>query len=102
MDIKPIKTDADYRAALEDIEILMAAEPDSSEGEKLEVLATQRSLHKKKVHRATFYPYNSSGEQRCDAIEKKRLSLQLAVHPKTEQLPAAIAFQLTSASRLAL
>jgi hypothetical protein len=48
MDIKPIKTDADYRAALEEIETLMAAEPDSSEGEKPEVLATPRSLHKKR------------------------------------------------------
>ncbi len=40
MDIKPIKTDADYRAALEEIETLMTAEPDSSEGEKLDVLVT--------------------------------------------------------------
>jgi len=40
MDIKPIKTDADYRAALEEIETLMMAEPDSSEGEKLDVLVT--------------------------------------------------------------
>ena len=40
MDIKPIKTDADYRAALEEIETLMMAAPDSSEGEKLDVLVT--------------------------------------------------------------
>ena len=40
MDIKPIKTDADYHAALEEIETLMMAEPDSSEGEKLDVLVT--------------------------------------------------------------
>ena len=40
MDIKPIKTDADYRAALEEIETLMMAELDSSEGEKLDVLVT--------------------------------------------------------------
>ena len=40
MDIKPIKTDADYRAALRDIETLMTVEPDSSEGEKLDVLVT--------------------------------------------------------------
>ena len=40
MDIKPIKTDADYRAALREIETLMMSEPDSSEGEKLDVLVT--------------------------------------------------------------
>lgn len=40
MDIKPIKTDADYQAALKEIESLMMAEPDSPEGEKLDVLVT--------------------------------------------------------------
>lgn len=32
MDIKPIKTDADYRAALIEIESLMMTEPDTPEG----------------------------------------------------------------------
>jgi len=40
MDIKPIKTDADYRAALKEIETLMMAAPDTPEGEKLDVLVT--------------------------------------------------------------
>lgn len=40
MDIKPIKTDDDYRAALKEIETLMTAAPDSPEGEKLDVLVT--------------------------------------------------------------
>lgn len=40
MDIKPIKTDADYRAALKDIESLMTAGVDTPEGEKLDVMAT--------------------------------------------------------------
>jgi HTH-type transcriptional regulator/antitoxin HigA len=40
MDIRPIKTDADYRAALNDIENLMMAEPDTVEGEKLYILVT--------------------------------------------------------------
>lgn len=40
MDIKPIKTDADYQAALKEIESLMMAEADSPEGEKLDVLVT--------------------------------------------------------------
>lgn len=40
MDIKPIKTDADYRAALNEVESLMIAGPDTPEGEKLDVMIT--------------------------------------------------------------
>lgn len=40
MDIKPIRTDADYRVALKEIENLMMVEFDSPEGEKLDVLVT--------------------------------------------------------------
>lgn len=40
MEIKPIKTDADYRVALQEIEMLMMAEPDSPQGERLDVLVT--------------------------------------------------------------
>ena len=32
MEIKPIKTDADYHAVLQEIESLMMAEPDSPQG----------------------------------------------------------------------
>ena len=44
MDIKPIKTDGDYRAALKEIESLMMAGSDTPEGEKLDVLVTRRIL----------------------------------------------------------
>lgn len=40
MDIKPIKTDADYRATLIEIEALMAAGLDTPEGERLDLLVT--------------------------------------------------------------
>ena len=40
MDIKPIKTKADHRTALCEIELLMMAEPNTPEGEKLDVLVT--------------------------------------------------------------
>ena len=40
MNIKPIKSKTDYHAALKEIESLMMAEPDSPEGEKLDVLVT--------------------------------------------------------------
>lgn len=40
MDIKPIRTDDDYRAALREVESLMLAEFGSPEGDRLDVLAT--------------------------------------------------------------
>jgi HTH-type transcriptional regulator/antitoxin HigA len=40
MDIHPIKTEADYQAALEEIQSLFDASPNTPEGDRLEVLAT--------------------------------------------------------------
>jgi HTH-type transcriptional regulator/antitoxin HigA len=40
MEIKPIRTEEDYQAALEEIERLMDAQPDTPEGDRLDVLAT--------------------------------------------------------------
>lgn len=40
MNIRPIKTKADYRAALKEVEALMAAERGTPEGERLDVLVT--------------------------------------------------------------
>ena len=40
INIKPIRTEADYRATLREIETLMDAELDSPEGERLDVLTT--------------------------------------------------------------
>ena len=40
MDIKPIRTEADYERALKEIEKLFEAEPDTPEGDRLEVLST--------------------------------------------------------------
>ena len=40
MDIRPIKNDADYRAALKEIESLMTATPDTPDGERLDVMVT--------------------------------------------------------------
>ena len=48
MDIKPIKTDADYRAALKEIESLMDAAADTPEGERLDVLVTLVEAYEKK------------------------------------------------------
>jgi len=40
MEIRPVRTKADYRAALKEIEALMAAERDTPECERLDVLVT--------------------------------------------------------------
>lgn len=40
MDIKPIHTEADYRATLGEIETLMTAKADTPEGDRLDVLVT--------------------------------------------------------------
>lgn len=40
MEIKPIRTKADYRSALKEIGMLMTARPGSREGERLDVLVT--------------------------------------------------------------
>ena len=40
MDVRPIKTEEDYRATLGEIESLMSAATDSPEGERLDVLVT--------------------------------------------------------------
>jgi len=40
MDIRPIKTETDYKAALHEIERLMHAELDTPEGDRLDILVT--------------------------------------------------------------
>lgn len=40
MEIRPIKTEVDYEATLKEIEGLMSAEPDSPQGDRLDVLVT--------------------------------------------------------------
>lgn len=48
MDIRPIKTPADYKAALKIVESLMDARADSPEGDRLDVLATLIEAYERK------------------------------------------------------
>jgi len=48
MNIKPIKTETDYRSALVEIEALMMSELDTPEGERLDVLATLVESYERK------------------------------------------------------
>jgi HTH-type transcriptional regulator/antitoxin HigA len=50
VDIKPIKTEADYGVALEETEEPSDAEPDTLEGDRLEVLATLVEAYEAKRH----------------------------------------------------
>jgi HTH-type transcriptional regulator/antitoxin HigA len=48
MDIKPIRTEADYQAALHEVDLLMTAEFGAPEGDRLDVLATLVEAYKTK------------------------------------------------------
>ena len=50
MDIKPIKSEADYEAALIQIDRLMDAEPGTPDGDRLDVLATLVEAWEEKHH----------------------------------------------------
>ena len=51
IDIKPIKTEADYETALKEIDRLMDAKPDTREGDRLDVLTTLVEAWEQKHHR---------------------------------------------------
>ena len=70
--IKPIKTDNDYKAALKAIDELMNAEPDTKEGDALDVLVTLAEAYEAKhfpidapdpVEAIKFYMEQSGLEQ---------------------------------------
>ncbi len=50
MNVKPIKTEADYKAALKEIDKLMDAEPDTPAGDRLDVLTTLAEAYEAKNH----------------------------------------------------
>lgn len=53
MDIRPIKTDADYQATMKEIEGLMSAEVGSAAGDRLDVLVTLVEAYERQ-----HYPIN--------------------------------------------
>jgi HTH-type transcriptional regulator / antitoxin HigA len=50
MEIRPIKSESDYRAALSEVERLWDAEPDTLEGDRVEVLSTLIEAYEEKHH----------------------------------------------------
>ena len=76
MNIKPIKTEADYSVALQTVEKLMDAKPDTPEGDKLDVLVTLIEVYEEKHHpilppepvEAIIHQMESQGLTRKDLI----------------------------------
>lgn len=54
MDIRPVKTEADYQATLKEIESLMSAETGSEEGDRLDVLVTLVEAYERQHYPVDF------------------------------------------------
>jgi HTH-type transcriptional regulator / antitoxin HigA len=54
MEIRPIKTEADYKATLKEIEVLMSAEAGSPEGDRLDVLVTLVEAYERRHYPMDF------------------------------------------------
>jgi HTH-type transcriptional regulator/antitoxin HigA len=98
MDIRPIKTEADYEAALTEIERLMDAEANTAEGDRLEVLATLVEAYER-VHCSIDDPDPIAAiEHRLEALGLSRQDLEpllggrsLAAKMLTRQRPLSLA-----------
>lgn len=99
MNIKPIKTSADYEAALKEIERLFEAEPGTPQGDRLEVLTTlveayedkhfaipapdpieaiQYFMESRELSRRDLEPYLGSRARVSEILNRKRpLSLEM-------------------------
>ncbi len=74
MEIRPIKTEQDYDAALAEVEALWGAKPDTPEGDKLDVLITLVEAYEAKHHpiappdpiEAILYRMEQAGLERKD------------------------------------
>lgn len=74
MEIRPIKTEQDYDAALAEVEALWGAEPDTPNGDKLDVLITLIEAYEVKHHpiappdpvEAILFRMEQTGLQRKD------------------------------------
>ena len=99
MDVRPIKTDADYEAALAEIETLFGAEPNTLEGDRLLVLTALVEVYEEKHYaipapdpvaailyhlesRGLSYesltPYLGSSSQVADVLERRQpLTLEM-------------------------
>lgn len=73
MNIRPIKTEADYRQALTEIEALMLSESDTPAGERLDVMATLVEAYER-MH----YPMDFPDPVEAIKFEMERRGLKAA------------------------
>ncbi len=86
MNIKPVNTESDYRAALKDIESLMMAKAGSPEGERLDVLSTLIEAYESK-----HYPIGMP-----DPIEAIKFEMEQQKLSVKDLEPRAIALKLST------
>jgi HTH-type transcriptional regulator/antitoxin HigA len=72
MNIKPIKTDGDYKAALKIIESLMMSKSDTPDGEKLDVMVTLVEAYE-----AKYFPMELPDPVEAIKFEMERKSLSV-------------------------
>lgn len=100
MDIKPIRTEADYEAALKEVERLMDSQPGTPEGDQMDVLVTLIEAYEAKhfpipypddpvevleyfmesrgIPRSALIPFLGSKERVSEVLNHKRgLSLEM-------------------------
>lgn len=100
MEIKPIRSEADYQAALKEIEKLIEAQPGTPESDRMEVLVTlveayearhfpvpepddpvevlEYYMESRGLRRADLLPYLGSKERVSEVLNRKRgLSLEM-------------------------
>lgn len=100
MDIKPIHTEADYEAALQEVDQLLDTQPGTPEGDRLEILVTlieaweekhyripepddpvevlEYYMESRGLSRADMIPYLGSKERVSEVLSRKR-GLSLAM-----------------------
>ena len=76
MDIRPIKTEADHRAALNEIDRLMDAALNTLEGDRLDVLTTLVEVYEEKHHAIEAPDPIEAILHRMDALGMSRKDLE--------------------------
>jgi HTH-type transcriptional regulator/antitoxin HigA len=76
MNIKPIKTETDYKAVLAEIDRLMDAEPDTPAGDRLDVLTTLVEAYEAKNHPIEEPDPVEAILHRMEALELTRKDLE--------------------------
>ena len=90
MDIRPIKTETDYEAALHEIECLMDAELDTPEGDRLDILVTLVEAYEAKHYPMAGPDPIAAILHRMEALSMTRKDLEplLGTHRRVSEVLA--------------